>query len=77
MGCSHRQGIEIHCNVHDLVYSIAGLANSLLQSTVNRHPDFRVTLFTSHIRQILDHCSHIWNVGFMSDLALLESVQRG
>ena len=33
-------------------------------------------LFVSHIRPILDYCSCVWNVGFMGDCRLMESVQR-
>ena len=32
-----------------------------------------VSLFITHVRQILDYCSCLWNVG---DLAVLEIVQR-
>ena len=54
----------------------AGLASNLLRFTVNRSPEFMVVLFVSHIRPISDYCSCIWNVGHVSDLALLETVQR-
>ena len=42
--------LKFHCHVRDLMRRAAGLANSLLRSTVNRRPDFMVTLFSSHIR---------------------------
>ncbi len=35
-----------------------------------------VTLFTTHIRPLLDYCSTVWCVGYVDDLNLLESVQR-
>ena len=35
-----------------------------------------VDLFVSHIRPILDYCSPVWNVGYLGDMRLLESVQR-
>ena len=35
-----------------------------------------VSLFVMHIRPIMDYCSFVWNVGFLGDLRLLESVQR-
>ena len=34
-------------------------------STVNRDPDFIVTLFVSHVRPLLDYCSCIWNMGLL------------
>ena len=35
-----------------------------------------VTLLVSHIRPIMDFCSNVWNVGYLGDIRLLESVQR-
>ena len=35
-----------------------------------------VMLFISHIRPIIDYCSSLWNVGYLGDVRLLESVQR-
>ena len=37
---------------------------------------FMVALFVSHVRPILDYCSCIWNIGYVSDLTLLETIQR-
>lgn len=54
----------------------SGLANNLLRSTICRSPHFMVSLFVMHIRPIMDYCSSVWNVGFLGDLRLLESVQR-
>ena len=35
-----------------------------------------ITLFVSHIRPIMDFCSKVWNVCYLGDIRLLESVQR-
>ena len=70
------RSLKFHVHVRDLVRKAAGLASNLLQSTVNRSPEFMIALFVSNIRPILDHCSCIWNVGYVSDLALLKTVQR-
>ena len=35
-----------------------------------------VALFVTHIRLILVYCSCVWNVGYVGDVTLLESVQR-
>ena len=34
-----------------------------------------VSLFISHIRPTMDFCSNVWNVGYLCDVRLLESVQ--
>ena len=68
--------LKFHLHVRQIVGKAAGLASSLLRSTVCRNPHFMVTLFVSHIRPILDYCSTVWNVGYVGDLKLLESVQR-
>ena len=54
----------------------AGLSSSLLRATVNRSPEFMITLFVTHIKPIVDYCSTLWNVGYGGGLSLLESVQR-
>ena len=35
-----------------------------------------VSLFVSHIRPTINFCSSVWNVGYLSDVKLLESIQR-
>ena len=52
----------------------AGLAGNLLYSTVNQSPEFMVTLFVTHVRRILDHCSCVWSVGYLRDVNLFSSV---
>ena len=37
---------------------------------------FRVSSFVSHIRSIMNFCSNVWNVGYLGDIRLLESVQQ-
>jgi hypothetical protein len=68
--------LRFHDHVRDVVCMSAGLYSSLLRSTVNRSPEFMVTLFVTHVRPILDYCSCVWNVGFVGDMHLMESVQR-
>ena len=58
------------------VSKAAGLMQNLLKSTVYRSPDFMMTLFSTHVRPILEYCSCVWHTGFVRDLRLLESVQR-
>lgn len=68
--------LRFHHHVRSVVQKAAGLSSNLLRSTVNRHPDFMVTLFVTHVRPLLDYCSTVWCVGYSEDLHLLESVQR-
>ena len=35
-----------------------------------------VTLFKSNVRSIMENCSCLWNVGYLGDSRLLESVQH-
>ena len=53
-----------------------GLENELLHSTICHSSIFMVTIFVSHIRPIMDFCSNVWNVGYLGDIRLLESVQQ-
>jgi hypothetical protein len=69
-------GLKFHHHVREVVGKASGLANNLLRSTICRSPHFMVSLFVMHIRPIMDYCSSVWNVGFLGDLRLLESVQR-
>ena len=57
-------GLKFHCHVSELVRNAAGLSSSLLRATVNRSPEFMITLFVTHIRPIVDYCSTLWNVGY-------------
>jgi hypothetical protein len=68
--------LKFHHHVREVVGKASGLASSLLRSTVCRSPHFMVSLFVMHIRPLMDYCSSVWNVGFLGDLRLLESVQR-
>ena len=68
--------LRFHLHVRSVVRKASTLATSLLYSTINRSSVFMVSLFITHIRPILDYCSCVWNVGYLGDLRLLESVQR-
>ena len=35
-----------------------------------------ISLFTSHIRPMLEYCSSVWNLGFEMDIRKMESLQR-
>lgn len=68
--------LRFHDHIRSVASKAAGLANNLLRSTLCRSPHFMVTLFISHIRPLLEFGSVVWNTGYITDLKLLESVQR-
>lgn len=72
--------IDVSLRFHDHVRVVVGRASSLvselLRSTVCRDADFMTELFVSHVRPLLDGCSTVWNVGYVADVRLIESVQR-
>ena len=68
--------LRFHQHIHTIVNKASGLASNLLRSTVNRGAPFMTELFISHVRPLLDYCSSVYNVGYLGDSRLLESVQR-
>ena len=68
--------LKFHQHIHTVVNKAAGLAGNLLRSTVNRSPQFMLTLFVSHIRPILEYGCSVWNLGYLGDSRMLEGVQR-
>ena len=68
--------LKFHDHVRSVVRKAGGMVCKLLRATVCHNPSFMVSLFVFHIRPIMDFCSCVWNVGYMMDVRLLESVQR-
>ena len=68
------RNLKFHNHMGELVHKAAGLSSSLLRATVNRSPEFMLTLFVTHIRPILHYCSCVWNVGYGRDTSLIKSV---
>ena len=68
--------LHFHDHVCKVVRKARGLSSELLQSTICCSSVFMVSLFVSHIRSNMDFCSNVWNVGYLGDVRLLESVQR-
>ena len=62
--------------MRNVVQKLWGLTCELLRSTIFYTSVFMVLLFVSHIRSIMDFCSHVWNVVYLGDIRLLEGVQR-
>ena len=68
--------LKFHDHIRTVVGRMGGLLNDLLRSTVCRSRNFMIPLFISHIRPGLEYCSCVWNVGYLGDMRLLESLQR-
>ena len=59
-----------------MIHKAGGVAHNILRSTLNRDASFMIPLYVTHIRPLLDYASAVWNLGYIGDLKLLESVQR-
>ena len=70
------RNMRFHSHVSSIVNKASGVACNILKSTCCRSSDFMLTIFTTHIRPILDFCSPVWNLGYEGNLKLLERVQR-
>ena len=68
--------LKFHSHIRSIVNHAAGLASNLLKSTICRSAKFMVTLFIAHIRPLIDYCSPLWNLEYLTDTRMLESVQR-
>ena len=66
--------LKFHKHVTSLVWKDAALTKHLLESTVYRSPDLMRTLFSTHVRPIIEHCSCVWHASYIGDLRLLKSV---
>jgi hypothetical protein len=68
--------LKFHKHVESVAAKAGGVATSLLKSTVCRSPNFMFSLFSTHIRPLLEYGSQVWNTGYIGDLSLLERIQR-
>ena len=68
--------LKFHQHIMRTAQKAGGLAQNILKATVCRTPEFMLTLFTTHIRPILEYCSCLWHTGYVGDIKALESVQR-
>ena len=68
--------LRFHSHVRTTAQKAGGLASGLLRATVCRSAEFMVSLFVAHIRPLIDYASCVWNMGYLGDSRLLESVQR-
>lgn len=76
LGITIDTSLRFHQHIRTVVNKAAAVSSNLLRSTLCRSPNFMMTLYKSHIRPLLEFGSPVWNTGYISDLRLLESVQR-
>ena len=67
--------LKFHPHIAATVQKAGALASNLIKVTACRTPEFMLSLFSTHIRPILEYCSCVWSTGYVGDLRLLESVQ--
>ena len=68
--------LKFHDHIRESARKACGLSQNFLKSTVSRSPEFMVFLWTTHIRPIIEYGSCVWNTGYVTDLSLLEKIQR-
>ena len=68
--------LKFHDHIRQAANKAGGVMNNLLKSTVCRSPDFMKKLFVSDVRPIIDFASQVWNLGYIEDMKMLESIQR-
>lgn len=76
LGITIDPSLRFHHHIQSVVSKAARLSYSFLKSTLCRSPSFMVKLFITHVRPLLEFASPVWNTGYITDLSLLESVQR-
>ena len=66
--------LKFHLHVQEIYNKACGVSQSNLRRTVYRSPEFMVKAFIMHVRPFIASC--VWNIEYLSDLHLLESVKR-
>ena len=70
--------LKFHMHIKSIVGKSSGMSLNLLNSTLCRSREFILTLYIRHIRPIIETYvySYVWNLEYISDMKLLENVQR-
>ena len=76
LGVNIDSTLKFHQHIRNVVQKTGGMTQHLLKSTVNRDASFLIPLYVTHIKPILEYCSSVWNLGYIADINLFESVQR-
>ena len=69
--------LKSHEHIRCTVNKASALCANILRSTLCRDLEFMMPIFIAHIRPSIEFGSTVWNTGYLGDLKLLESVQRG
>ena len=76
LGITLDSSLKFHQHIANIVNKAGGVMQNILKATINRDATFMVPLFTTHVRPLLEYSSALWNLGYIGDIKLLESVQR-
>ena len=68
--------LKFHDHIRTTAGKAGGVANNILIFTVCRDQKMMIPIYKSHIRPILEYSSCLWNTGYITDLNLLEKIQR-
>ena len=80
--CSHKDfgviidKLKFHQHIRGAASKAGGIATNFLKSTVSRSANFMSSLFISDVQPLLDFASPVWNLGYLGQNNLLESVQN-
>ena len=59
LGVSNDRSLKFHNHIRSNITSVSGLKTNLLMCTVCREPDFRISLYLTHVRGLMDNASAI------------------
>ena len=76
LGIKTHNSLKFHEHIRSKVNAAGALTSNLLSSTVCRDPEFIISLYTSHVRPMLEYGSQVWNMGYIGDTQMIESIQR-
>ena len=68
--------LKFHMHIKNRVNFINSLTTNILSCTLSRDPEFLLSIYTLHIRPLIEYGSCLWNTGYIGDLKLLERIQR-
>ena len=76
LGITIDKSLKFHSYIKKRVNTVGALTTNLLSSTLCREKNFLINVYTTHIRPQLEYGSSLWNLGYVTDLRLLERIQR-
>ena len=76
LGVEEHRSLQFHSHTRRTTGTCGGLTTNILSSTLCREAGFLLNIYKSHIRPKLEYCSCAWNLNYVGDLRLIESIQR-